>query len=52
MEQIDLQLSRDPKPLPTMTINPDVKSIIDLKFEDFELQNYEAHPHIKGLVAV
>ena len=52
MEQIDLQLSRDPKPLPTMTINPDVKSIIDLKFEDFELQNYEAYPHIKGLVAV
>lgn len=52
MEQIDLQLSRDPKPLPTMTINPDVKSIFDLKFEDFELQNYEAHPHIKGLVAV
>ena len=52
MEQIDLQLSRDPKPLPTMTINPDEKSIFDLKFEDFELQNYEAHPHIKGLVAV
>jgi thymidylate synthase len=52
MEQIDLQLSRDPKPLPTMAINPDVKDIFDFKFEDFELQNYEAHPHIKGLVAV
>ena len=52
MEQIDLQLSRDPKPLPTMAINPDVKVIFDFKFEDFELQNYEAHPHIKGLVAV
>ena len=52
MEQIDLQLSRDPKPLPTMAINPDVKSIFDFKFDDFELQNYEAHPHIKGLVAV
>lgn len=52
MEQIDLQLSREPKPLPTMDINPDVKSIFDFKFEDFELQNYEAHPHIKGLVAV
>lgn len=52
MEQIELQLSRDPKPLPTMFINPDVKSIFDFKFEDFELQNYEAHPHIKGLVAV
>lgn len=52
MEQIDLQLSRDPKPLPTMAINPDVKDIFDFKFDDFELQNYEAHPHIKGLVAV
>lgn len=52
MEQIDLQLSRDPKPLPTMAINPDVKSIFDFKFEDFDLQNYEAHPHIKGMVAV
>ncbi len=52
MEQIDLQLSRDPKPLPTMHINPDVKSIFDFKFEDFELRDYEAHPHIKGVVAV
>ncbi|MCC3861344.1 thymidylate synthase [Pseudemcibacter aquimaris] len=52
LEQIDLQLSRDPKPLPTMKINPDVKSIFDFKFEDFELCDYEAHPHIKGLVAV
>ncbi|MDG1438700.1 MAG: thymidylate synthase [Emcibacteraceae bacterium] len=52
MEQIELQLSRDLKPRPTMAINPDVKSIFDFKFEDFELQNYEAHPHIKGLVAV
>ena len=52
MEQTELQLSRDPLPLPTMKINPDVNSIFDFKFEDFELQNYEAHPHIKGLVAV
>ena len=52
LEQIEEQLSRDPKPLPTMAINPDVKSIFDFKFEDFELQNYEAHPHIKGVVAV
>ncbi len=52
LDQINLQLSRDPKPLPTMHINPDVKSIFDFKFEDFELQNYEAHPHIKGMVAV
>lgn len=52
LDQINLQLSRDPKPLPVMHINPDVKSIFDFKFEDFELQNYEAHPHIKGMVAV
>lgn len=52
MEQAELQLSRDPLPLPTMLINPNVKSIFDFKFEDFELQNYEAHPHIKGKVAV
>ena len=52
MEQTELQLSRKPLPLPTMKINPEVKSIFDFTFEDFELQNYEAHPHIKGLVAV
>lgn len=52
LEQVKLQLSRDPKPLPTMKINPDVKDIFDFKFEDFELLNYEAHPHIKGVVAV
>ena len=52
MEQIDLQLSRDLMVLPTMKMNPDVKSIFDFKFEDFELNNYEAHPHIKGMVAV
>lgn len=52
MEQIDLQLSRDPLPLPTMAINPDVKSIFDFKFEDFELKNYQTHAHIKGIVAV
>ncbi|WP_461484825.1 thymidylate synthase, partial [Pedobacter sp.] len=51
-EQVKLQLSRDPKPLPTMKINPEVKDIFDFKFEDFELVNYEAHPHIKGIVAV
>lgn len=52
IEQAKLQLSRDPKPLPTMKINPAVKNIFDFKFEDFELVNYEAHPHIKGVVAV
>lgn len=52
LEQTDEQLSRQPYALPTMKINPDVKSIFDFKIEDFELNNYEAHPHIKGLVAV
>ena len=52
MEQAKLQLSRKPFPLPTMKINPDVTSIFDFKFEDFELLDYEAHPHIKGAVAV
>jgi thymidylate synthase len=52
MEQAKLQLSRKPYPLPHMKINPDVKSIFDFKFEDFELLGYEAHPHIKGAVAV
>ncbi|NGM64924.1 thymidylate synthase [Sphingobacterium sp. SGR-19] len=51
-EQTELQLSREPKPLPTMKINPDVKNIFDFKFEDFELENYEFHPHIKAPVAV
>jgi thymidylate synthase len=52
LEQVDLQLTRDPKPLPTMKINPDVKSIFDFKFEDFTLEDYDAHPHIKGVVSV
>ncbi len=52
LEQTDLQLSRDTYPMPTMKINPDVSSIFDFKFEDFELLGYEAHPHIKGAVAV
>lgn len=52
IEQVELQLSRDPRPLPEMRINPEVKDIFDFKFEDFELVNYDPHPHIKGLVAV
>ena len=51
-EQTELQLSREPRPLPTMKINPDVKSIFDFTYEDFELQNYDPHPHIKGKVAI
>ncbi len=52
LEQTELQLSREPYPLPKMKINPEVKSIFDFKFEDFELVDYQAHPHIKGVVAV
>ncbi len=51
-EQLELQLSRDFRKLPTMKINPDIKNIEDFKFEDFELINYNPHPHIKGKVAV
>jgi thymidylate synthase len=52
LEQAQLQLTRDPRPLPTMNINPDVKSLFDFKFEDFELVNYDPHPHIKAEVSV
>ena len=51
-EQTELQLSRKCKPLPTMKINPNVKSIFDFKIDDFQLENYEYHPHIKGKVAI
>lgn len=52
LEQVNLQLSREPRPLPTMKINPAVKDIFGFKFEDFTLENYDAWPHIKGVVAV
>ena len=52
LEQAKLQLTREPRPLPKMKINPDVKSIFDFKYEDFELVDYDPHPHIKGVVAV
>ena len=52
MEQVELQLSRDPRPLPTMEINPNVKDIFSFTYEDFNLVNYDPHPHIKGEVAV
>ncbi len=51
-EQVQLQLSRDIRPLPTMKINPNVKDIFSFKFEDFTLENYDPHPHIKAKVAV
>lgn len=52
IEQTELQLTRDFRALPTMAINPDVKDLFDFKFEDFELQNYDPHPHIKAAVSV
>ncbi|WP_076418854.1 thymidylate synthase [Colwellia sp. UCD-KL20] len=52
MEQVQEQLSRKPLPLPTMKINPDVMSIFDFTFDDFELVGYEAHPHIKAPISV
>ncbi|MEW8690908.1 MAG: thymidylate synthase [Candidatus Thiodiazotropha endolucinida] len=52
LEQVDLQLSREPRKLPKMKINPAVKSIFDFSFKDFELVDYDPHPHIKAPVAV
>ena len=52
IEQVKLQLTREPRRLPRMIINPEVKSIFDFKYEDFELQDYDPHPHIKGAISV
>lgn len=52
LEQANLQLTRDFRPLPTMKINPNVKNIFEFTIDDFELLNYDPHPHIKGAVAV
>ncbi|PLW92218.1 MAG: thymidylate synthase [Marinilabiliales bacterium] len=52
IEQVKLQLSRDPRPLPHLKMNESVKDIFEFKFEDFEIVNYDPHPHIKGDVAV
>ena len=51
-EQVELQLSRELKSLPKMILNPNIKNIFDFTFEDFTLEGYEPHPHIKGIVAV
>ena len=51
-EQVQLQLTRDPRPLPKLVLNPEVKSIFDFKIEDMTIINYDPHPHIKGAVAV
>lgn len=52
IEQINLQLTREPRELPKMVINPKVKNIFDFKYEDFEIQDYHPHSHIKGVVSV
>jgi thymidylate synthase len=52
IEQTKLQLTRDFRPLPTMWINPEVKDLFAFKFEDFELRNYDPHPHIKAEVSI
>ena len=52
LEQVKEQLKRKPKPLPKLKINTDVKNIFDFKYDDFEIIDYQAHPHIKGTVAV
>ena len=52
LEQARLQLTREPRPLPQMRLNPDVKSLFDFRYEDFELVGYDPHPHIKAPVAV
>jgi thymidylate synthase len=52
IEQVKLQMEREPRPLPNLIINPDVKDIFEFKFEDFSLENYDPHPHIKGAVSV
>ena len=52
LSQVQEQLSREPLPLPKMVINPEVKSIFDFSFEDFELKDYQAHPHIKAPISV
>jgi thymidylate synthase len=52
IEQANLQLTRDFRPLPTMRMNPDISNLFDFKYEDFELLNYDPHPHIKAAVAI
>lgn len=51
-EQVRLQLTREPRPLPRMVINPDVKDIFSFHYDDFQLEGYNPHPHIKGIVSV
>ena len=52
LEQVKLQLTREPRPLPRMVLNPDVKNIFNFGYEDFRLTDYDPYPHIKGEVAI
>ena len=52
VDQVKLQLTREPYPLPRMILNPEKKDIFGWRYEDFKLENYKAHPHIKGEIAV
>jgi len=52
LEQVKLQLTREPRPLPVLKLNPDVKSVFDFRYEDFAIEGYDPHPHIKGKIAV
>jgi len=52
LEQVNLQLTRQPRPLPVLKLNPDVKSIFDFRFKDFIIEGYDPYPHIKGEIAV
>jgi thymidylate synthase len=52
MDQVKLQLTRDPKPLPAVKLNPDIRSVFDFRYEDFIIENYNPHPHIKGIISV
>jgi len=52
IEQVELQLSREPRPLPRMDVNPEVKDIFGFKYEDFVLTDYNPHPHINGAISV
>ena len=51
-EQVNLQLTREPRKLPTMHLNPEVKDLFSFQYEDFQLEGYDPHPHIAGVVAV
>ncbi len=52
IEQVKMQLNREPRKLPTLILNPEVKNVLDFKYEDFTLENYNPHPHIKGAISV